>query len=251
MTERRRNENLMQLDPHDAPMPIDYFVWVVRNENRTVVVDTGFGEAEGRRRGRETLRTPVEALATVGVDAGAVETVVMTHMHYDHAGNIPAFPHATFHIQQAEMRFVTGPHMRHRFLRHSFTCDEVCTMVRAVYDERVTFHDGAGEIAPGIEVHLVGGHTLGLQFVRVLTHRGWVVLAVDAAHFYENMEAGLPFPVVLDIGSMLAGHAKLLSLADSPGHVVPGHDPLVMERYPAPGDRLRDIAVRLDVAPTG
>jgi glyoxylase-like metal-dependent hydrolase (beta-lactamase superfamily II) len=122
-------------------------------------------------------------------------------------------------------------------------------MVRAVYKGRVDFTDGDAEIAPGISVHLIGGHTLGLQSVRVHTKRGWVVVASDAAHYYENMLAKRPFSTVINIGDMADGWKRLRALADSPDHIVPGHDPEVLRRYPAPSAALEGIVARLDVAP--
>jgi len=59
------------------------------------------------------------------------------------------------------------------------------------------------------------------------------VLASDASHYYENMETGAPYPIVFHVGEMVAGWDKVLELADSPQHVVPGHDPDVLRRYPA------------------
>ena len=124
-------------------------------------------------------------------------------------------------------------------------------MVRNVFAGRVSFNDGTAEIAPGITVHLVGGHSMGLQFVRVLTKRGWVVLASDASHLYANMETANPFPIVYNVGEMVDGYARLRELVDSDDHIVPGHDPKVLERYPAVSGELEGIAVRLDVAPKG
>ena len=66
------------------------------------------------------------------------------------------------------------------------------------------------------------------------TQRGWVVLASDASHYYENMDAQMPYPIVFHVGDMVAGWDKVRALADSPQHVVPGHDPDVLQRYPAP-----------------
>src|SRR5262249_43909320 len=97
--------------------------------------------------------------------------------------------------------------------------------------------------------HRIGGHTKGLQVVRLWTSRGWLVLASDASHYYANMEQGRPFPIVLDVGAMLDGHERLRELAQSPAHILPGHDPAVMQRYPAAGAGLGDIAVRLDADP--
>jgi len=90
---------------------------------------------------------------------------------------------------------------------------------------------------------------MGLQVARVWTKRGWVVLASDASHFYANMEQGRPFPIVYNMGEMLEGFKTLNMLASSPKHIIPGHDPLVMERYPAVGPDLKGIAVKLDEEP--
>lgn len=139
--------------------------------------------------------------------------------------------------------------IRYGTMREAFSVEDVCTMARRVFDGRVTFHDGGDEIAPGITVHHIGGHTAGMQCVRVRTARGAVVLASDACHFYENMERGKPFPIVHHLGDMVEGWARLRRLAESPQHVVPGHDPLVLARYPAPRPELEGVVARLDVEP--
>jgi glyoxylase-like metal-dependent hydrolase (beta-lactamase superfamily II) len=247
--ERTRRESFIFADAHDSPHPIDYFVWVARNQSRTLVIDTGFDQEESRLRDRKILRLPAEALAMVDVDAQSVSDVIITHMHYDHAGTLQDFPAARFHLQADEMAYVTGPSMCQGDLSHPFTADHVCQMVRNVYSGRVSFSDGDAQIAPNITVHKIGGHTRGLQCVRVLTRRGWVVLASDASHFYENVQERKLFPIVLDAEVMLKGFQRLEDLADSPDHIVPGHDPLVRAFYPAQNQSLEDIVYRLDVAP--
>lgn len=251
MQNRLRKDNFIMADNHDAPMPLDYYVWALVNKERTIVVDTGFDKAEGDKRGRTVLRQPREGLAMLGIDAAKVRDIVITHMHYDHAGTQEHFPAARFHVSQHEMAFVTGPAMCHSAIRHSMTVDHVCSMVRNLFDGRIAFHSGDEEIAPGVSVHHIGGHTPGMQSVRVKTKRGWVVLASDAAHFYEEMERNLPFVIVYNMQDMMSGWTKLKRLAESPAHVIPGHDPLVMNRYPAPKSALRGTVVRLDVAPKG
>jgi glyoxylase-like metal-dependent hydrolase (beta-lactamase superfamily II) len=243
----RRPEHFLGGDPHDVPMPMDYFVWAVSGGGRTWVVDTGFGEDDATRRGRRLVRSTTEALATVGVDAASVTDVVLTHLHYDHAGGWDQFPAARFHVQDREMAFATGRHMTRPALNHSFTSDHVAELVRAVHAGRVVFHDGDEELAPGLSVHLIGGHTDGLQVVRVETAQGALVLASDASHYYENMETGRPFPIVFDVGAMIEGYDSLRRLASTPEAIVPGHDPLVLARYPPAADGLEGIAVRLDV----
>jgi glyoxylase-like metal-dependent hydrolase (beta-lactamase superfamily II) len=247
LKQRKRYESFIGADDHDQPHPIDYYVWVIRNAERSIVVDTGFDAVEGAKRGRKVARAPAAALEEIGVAAGNVEQVVVTHLHYDHAGTLSAFPRARFHLQAAEMAYATGPCMCHAHLRHPFTADHVCEMVKNVYSGRVLFHDGDAEIAPGVTVHKIGGHSRGLQCVRVVTATGPVVLASDASHFYENFEKGKVFPVTVDIADVLAGYGRIVALAGSPARVVPGHDPLVLQRYPALSAATEGIVHRLDV----
>lgn len=245
--DRLARENVMGGDPHDdSPMPIDYFVWALVSPDQKLVVDTGYDEPMARQRGREFLRPPDAGLRAVGVDPVEVRDVIITHMHYDHCGNHDMFPNATYHVQDREMQYATGRAMTHMVTRFPFDEDDVVRMVRRVYRGRVEFHDGDAEIAPGVTVHHVGGHTMGMQIVRVSTRRGWVVLASDASHYYANIEGGLPYPVTYNIAEVLEGYRKVYALADSPVHVIPGHDPLVMERYPPPRLDLDGWIVRLD-----
>ena len=145
--------------------------------------------------------------------------------------------------------FATGRSMARSTFSHAFTARHVAEMVVAVHDKRVEFHDGDAELAPGLSVHLIGGHTMGIQSVRVMTQRGWLVLASDATHYYEHFEQDRCFSTVFNVGDALEGYAKLRRLAASSAHIIPGHDPLVMQRYPAASKALAGIAVRLDVEP--
>ena len=177
----QRPEHFIGGDPHDVPMPMDYFVWLIREpgSQREVLVDTGF-TAKMAIRGRVLLRTPAEGLALIGCDASKIRDVIITHLHNDHVGTFYDFPNASFHLQDKEMEYVTGRHMAHHIFRRPYEIDEVTAMIRKVFANQVVFHNGVGDIAPGISVHHIGGHTMGLQSVRVHTQRGWVVLAMCA-----------------------------------------------------------------------
>jgi len=246
---RGSSENFIGGDEHDVPMPLDYFVWAIRGDRATYVVDTGFSTEMGRKRNRNVIRPPAETLKMIGIDAATVKDVIISHMHYDHAGNHDMFPEARYHVQDREMQQCTGRGMCHAHLRQPFEAEDVAAMVRRVFEGRVEFHDGDQELAPGLSLHHVGGHTLGLQIVRVRTRRGWVVLASDATHFYANFQQSRPFPIVTNLADMLEGYRTLNRLASSRDHIIPGHDPLVLERYPAAGGGLEGIVARLDVEP--
>jgi glyoxylase-like metal-dependent hydrolase (beta-lactamase superfamily II) len=147
------------------------------------------------------------------------------------------------------MNYATGRHMTSGFFSGAYEADEIAEMVKNVYAGRVVFHDGDTELAPGLSLHLVGGHTMGLQVVRLWTRAGWLVLASDASHYADNMNRGIPFPIVHDVGAMVQGWERMRQLADDPRLIIPGHDPLVMRQYPAAGPSLEGIAVRLDASP--
>jgi glyoxylase-like metal-dependent hydrolase (beta-lactamase superfamily II) len=232
--DRPARENFLRApDLHDAPMPLDYFVWLLRAGGRDIVVDTGFSPAIGEARGRRMIRPVAEALRRMDVDPAAVRDVVITHLHYDHAGNLDLFPAARFHLQEREMAFATGRHMCAGCIRMPFEVEDVVAMVRALYAGHVEFHDGDAEIAPGVAVHRVGGHTDGLQMASVVTARGRVVLASDAVHFYANVERDNPFPIFFDLGAVAQGWRMARRLAEGDEtRIVPGHDPEVLRRYP-------------------
>lgn len=235
VTARKRMASFMppmQPDDHLTDHPLDFYVWLLRSEDRVILVDTGFDAEEAKTRARVIERDPAEALAALGVTPEMVDTVIVTHLHYDHAGGLASYPNARFHLQAAEMAYATGPCMCHEALRHPFTAGHVCEMVRHVYSGRVAFHDGDAEVAPGVTVHMVGGHSRGLQAVRVKTREGWMCVASDASHFYENYLTGRPFPILSDMEDTLKGYEVIQRLASHPSLVIPGHDPLVRRIFP-------------------
>jgi glyoxylase-like metal-dependent hydrolase (beta-lactamase superfamily II) len=229
---RRAHENFTTRDMHDGPMPLDYNLWILKNAERTVLVDTGFGARASADRGRPLDIDPMEALARIGIDADAVGDVILTHLHYDHAGNIEHFPRARFHVQDAEVAFATGRCMCERPLRVAFDVEDVVALVKNTYAERVRFHDGDAAPLPGISLHKLPGHSAGMQAVRVMTPRGAVVLASDVSHYYANVLRRAPFIITVDAVATLRSYDRLFELAGDIEHIIPGHDPATRALYP-------------------
>lgn len=247
--ERTARDNFLGGDIHDGPMPLDYFVWAVVGAERSFVVDTGFDQAMAQKRARNIVRPVSDGLKRIGIEPASVRDIVITHMHYDHCGNPDLFPQAIYHLQDREMAFCTGRCMCHNTLRYAFSAEDVKVMIDRLYAGRVCFHDGDDELAPGISLHRLGGHSDGLQVVRVRTERGWVVLASDATHYYANIGRELPYPITYNIGDTLEGYRTLRRLADSEAHIIPGHDPQVLTIYPAEADDTKGWIVRVDLPP--
>jgi glyoxylase-like metal-dependent hydrolase (beta-lactamase superfamily II) len=127
--ERKKSENFLGGDPHDGPMPLDYFVWLIRGEGREIVVDTGFNAAVAAKRGRRVTLPVEDGLRLMQVEAAAVKDVVITHLHYDHVGNFDLFPQATFHLQDLEMQYATGRVMRRPRLAATAALKPVSTTI--------------------------------------------------------------------------------------------------------------------------
>jgi glyoxylase-like metal-dependent hydrolase (beta-lactamase superfamily II) len=229
------------VDDHAAPMPLDYFIWAIhRADGPPVIVDTGFGEQAAAARGRIITRPVVEGLRDAGIDHLLVRDVILTHLHYDHAGSLGVFPNARFHLQDRELAFATSRAICDHAIRAPFDGEPVAQLVRRLYADHVVFHDGDGEFAPGISLHLAAGHTAGLQVVCCQTARGAVVLASDAAHLYANIVRRLPFPIYIDEPAYRAAQDRALALAGgSLDHLIPGHDPLVLACFPGANDIAR------------
>lgn len=245
--ERNAADNFVRaVDDHDLAMPLDYFVWAIHREGtRPVIVDTGFGEAAATARGRTLLRPVAQGLREAGIDPLLVEDVILTHLHYDHAGSLGTFPNARFHVQDAELAFATSRAICDAGVRAPFDGEPVADLVRRLYHDHVVFHDGDSQFAPGIRLARVAGHTAGLQAVCCDTARGTVVLASDAAHLYANLARAIPFPIFIDEDAYIRAQTRVMDLAGgSLDHVIPGHDPLVLECFP-----VENAIARVDLPP--
>ncbi len=218
----------------DAVVEMAYYFWLLRNASETVLVDTGFAPAVGVARGRSCLSPPLHALSAIGVAPESISTVLITHFHYDHIGNLDAFPHAQLVAPRAELDFWTGPMAsRSQFAAH-VERSEIERIRVAAEQGRVRLIDGREQVLPGVSAIVVGGHSPGQTVLVVERDDGDVVLASDAVHFYEELELDRPFGVVCSLEEMYAAYDLLRELGSAPGAVVvPGHDPLVQSRFPA------------------
>ncbi|MCM8737680.1 N-acyl homoserine lactonase family protein [Azospirillum sp. A1-3] len=248
-TNRTRGRNfILDAQPNEI-LQMDFFCWFLRNGDHAIIIDTGMDAGKAARHGHTMLLDPVSTLRDFGIEPDAIETVVITHMHYDHTGHLGSFPHARFHMQAEEMAYVTGPWMGQRWFRHAYEVDEICQMVELLHQGRVDLHGRDREIADGVSVHWVGGHCAGQEIVRVRTARGWVVLASDALHYYEELERGIPFAVAFNVSDMIAAHGRIREMADSDDHVIPAHDPRVIDLYPPAGPGFEGRVHRVDLPP--
>ena len=231
----------------DDPISMDYFVWVVRNAERTVLVDTGFSPDGGAVRGRDQLIGLPELYAELGVDAAAAPPVIVTHAHYDHIGNLGLFPASRVLIARREYEFWRSDLATRPLFHHSVEDVELTALAGRVESGGVDFFEGRHELAPGIEVIELGGHTPGQAVVKVATADGPVLLASDAVHYYEEYEAAMPFTSVADLVAMYTGFETIKAMVDSGEvrHLVAGHDPSTLDRFTPVTGRLAGLAATI------
>lgn len=216
----------------DYQMVMDYFFWVARSRDRTVVIDTGFTPEVGEPRGRQMTCPVPEGLARIGVDPAEVDTVVVTHCHYDHTGHVGLFPRADVVIAAAELDFWTSPVARRWQFAHAAEWSDIDLLQRLDSERRISRTAGSREIAPGITAIEVGGHTPGQLIVSVAGEGGPVMVASDAVHYYDEVDLDRPFLIAADLPRMYLAYDTIAEICREPQtRFVAGHDPLVLERF--------------------
>jgi len=243
---RRASQTFLGGAGGDALTPFAYQAFLLRGPLGWVAFDTGADEAACARYGKTFVQGLPRALQLLGIDPAEVRHVIQTHLHWDHAGQPDLFPAATFHMQAREMAYVTGPAMHHAVLRAGYQVAEIAAHVALLHAGRMRLYDGEVALAPGLTLHHAGGHTDGLQFARLRTRRGWMVLAGDVVTTRAHLERRVPFPALYHVGDALAGFDTCLALADAPELVIPAHDPWVAEAHPAACAGGEGWLVRLD-----
>lgn len=207
---------------------VGYHVFVLLGPGGPFVFDTGADQAAMAARGRDTVLPLEQGLSRLGVDpAGRGASIVQTHLHWDHAGNHRLLAEAQVHLQQREMAFASTRGLADPWFRAGYDAPDIAAMAHRIADGRVVLHDGDVQLAPGLSLHLVGGHTDGLMLARVHTRRGWMVVAGDVVAYGENLSRRVPFPHLYHVGDALRGIDRARELADEDALVVPGHDPAI------------------------
>ena len=231
-----------------GPIAMDYFFWVLRDGANAVLVDTGFSVDAGRRRGRTVLADPVDLARRLGAGPESAPLVVVTHAHYDHIGNLAAYDRSAIVVAGAELDFWSDP-VAGRGEFAALTEPEEITALRAADSAGRVRRVGDGEeIAPGLRVHVVGGHTPGQLMVEVPTRDGTVLLASDALHYEEELESDVPFTHLADLPDVYRAFDRIRALRDRGAIVLPGHDPATLTRIGAPLEGLSDLTATIGIA---
>ena len=225
-------------------LDIQMMVWLLKGSNGSnILVDSGFYRAKlfKQWKVRDFIK-PSEAIARLGLKPEDVTDVIITHMHWDHAGGMDLFPKARIWIQQDEYAYYTGEAWQPGGSHGGIDGEDVMELVKANTEGRVRLVKGDDQEAiDGIRFYTGGRHTYASQFVGVSSKAGTVIIASDNCYLYENLDKRVAIAQTLDAASNLRAQDRMKQLASNPRFVVPGHDPAVFTRFPAPGNGVAKI----------
>lgn len=210
-----------------------------------VLVDTGFREGASMTGRRFESFVPSDALLRrFGFDPAGITKVVLTHMHFDHAGNLPGFPNARFYLQRTEYEgwkqvletYGGAAHSKDHWAFSSLNVEDFAALDQAMAEHRVELLEGDAEPAPGVRCRLARDtHTFGSQWLEVATANGSYALAGDCCYTFQNLERMWP-PGYLqgDAWKMLHAFERMKQVAgDDLARLIPGHDIELFGRYPS------------------
>lgn len=227
-------------------IPMVYSAIAPSAESKLILVDTGF--ASGRSmtgRSFVDFEDPNVILGKIEREPKDVDTIVMTHLHFDHAGNIDAFPQATIVVQRYEyeswkhvLRHVGDkPRDKTNWIFSSLNVDDFSHFDRAIADGRVVFVEGDHTLRPGVKLHLAAdSHTFGSQWIEVATPDGPHVIAGDAIASFANIESMWPPGYHQgNCWSLLECYGQIKATVGESrfDRIVPGHDMDVFRRIPS------------------
>lgn len=220
-------------------LDIPVMVWLLEgSDGRKVLVDSGFYRQQFLDQYKpQNFRTPAAAVEAAGVKPDAITDIIISHAHWDHVDGADLFPKATIWIQRDEYTYYTGEAWHARNTHGGVFADDMLALLKINTEGRLRFVNGDNqEVLPGIRAYIGGKHTYASQYVSVKTDAGTAVFASDNIYLYENLERHVPIAQTLDAASNLKAQDRIRALASDPRLIVPGHDPLVFEKFPSVGD---------------
>lgn len=236
--------NLVAGADRSRKLDIQMMVWVLKGSNgANVLVDSGFYSDKlfKQWKVRDFIK-PSEAIAKLGLKPEDITDVIITHMHWDHAGGMDLFPKARIWIQQDEYAYYTGEAWQQGGAHGGIDAEDVLAIVKANTEGRMRLVKGDDQEAiDGIRFYTGGRHTYASQYVTVNAKPGIIVIASDNCYLYENLDKRAPIAQTLDAASNLRAQDRMKQLASSPRFIVPGHDPAVFTRFPTPGNGVARI----------
>lgn len=231
----------------DEKVRFEYFFWIAKSTEKTILIDCGFSHQEGHRRGRVTISPPLALLGELGIQPEEITDLLLTHLHYDHAGNIGLFPHATIHLHVDEWNWVKNIQNLTAQQTKYYDTGVIEVLLPLMERGRVALIEGEGTELFGLQVIHVGGHCPGQMMVEVPIEEGRVLITSDVSHLTSNYATRDPFPIFDDLPQTLAGLQRIGRIEATGTRIVTGHDPVVFTRYASAGSSGNIVALHKEL----
>jgi glyoxylase-like metal-dependent hydrolase (beta-lactamase superfamily II) len=222
------------------------YVWLIESEDRKIIVDAGVSEPKKglihgfpcKGGGEQGLRN---ALSGVNLKPEEIDTLIITHLHFDHVANATMFHNARIFVQKKEWESAQNPPMHYREIYEK-------DLFLPLEEMDLCLVNGDIEIEEGIRLVLLPGHTKGLQGVLVKAQSGDYLLSGDHFYSYINLHppkvpiefedehgqkvtvgSNLPFHppgLHVDLSEWYESCFKALSLVKR-SRILPGHEPSI------------------------
>jgi glyoxylase-like metal-dependent hydrolase (beta-lactamase superfamily II) len=212
-----------------------YYFWYLKGDNgRKILVDTGFREASTTPKlSLRSYQRPDSVLERLGVTPNEITDVVITHPHFDHIDGLALFPKATVWMQKKDYDYFVGEAWQKGGDNYGFTPEDVRNIVNVNLEGRLRLVDGDSiEIIPGIRVFIGSRHTWESQHLLVNAHGEKVMVASDDDWFYYNLHHLLPIPLTFDKVAYVQQLRRMKTLVSDTTLIIPGHDGLVLHKFP-------------------
>jgi glyoxylase-like metal-dependent hydrolase (beta-lactamase superfamily II) len=230
---------------------LPFVYWVVQGNGRTILIDTGFNENEWslerfEHYGVKKFKTPDQILSRIGLTPEDIDTVIITHHHFDHVSGVRYFPNAQVFIQNIEVENwyakMAVPE-RISWLQGGLDPETGADLAKIAVEGRLRLVNGLADVAPGIQVRpAFNTHTMGSQYVTVAQSEGapWV-FSGDVCYCFDNIGGvdghGPHVPVGIAQGSqesILRSTDEMVTVAGNQNsRIIPSHEVLTWSLFPS------------------
>jgi len=210
-----------------------FMTWLLKGNNgRIVLVDAGF-HRESKFFGDwlKHYTRHDSSLQLVGLKAGDITDVILSHPHWDHLGGVDPFPKATVWMQKNDYSYFVTDAWQKGGNAAGFDSSDVPKIADLNAKGKLQLVNGDDiEIIPGIKVYIGSKHTYESQYVVVNTTTDKVLIASDNCWFYYNLNHMISIPYTFDSKAYINAMQRMKTLVN-PDLIIPGHDAKIFEKF--------------------
>lgn len=224
--------------PAKDSINIDFMTWLIKGSNgKNILLDAGFLNdiEDAKDFAVVNYVRPDSMLLKLGLKAGDITDIILSHPHWDHIDGLNLFPNAHVWIQKEDFNYFVGGAWQKDGNSGGFNKRDVRMLIDLNMAGRVTLVDGDDkELFPGVKVYTGSRHTFNSQFVLVETGVNKIILASDNIWIYYSLDLMRPPSTggTFDTTAYVKSMQRMKALASDVKFIIPGHDSKVFSIFP-------------------